>query len=159
MIKKTIYWESMLYRLTIHGHSPGSAFWPPTILSWSWGPFFRPQWKWYPSSSLSTYDCVVVVVVVLGGLLNGGDVVVKLYCGCCCCGGHGGITGGLIGGLAGVVDGGWVGAGGTVRSGGWVGSGGGQFGGITIGGGGLTSSLWLSCTPKTLGWSQHTPNI
>lgn len=95
----------MLYKLTTHGHSLGSEFWPPTILSWSWYPFLAPQ---EPVSTIAAGVCTASVVVgrvgYVGGLLGLGGL------------GAGAIVGGQ----------GWL-------TGGWVGSGGGQFGGGVVG--------------------------
>ena len=114
-----------LNNAAIHGHSPRSAFWPPTIRSCSWLPFLAPHSPLLIGTALVVIKGLGVVapghqlgffvgqVVALGFL-----VVVGIYIGFCVATGWTGWPRRF--------DGGWVGRGGIVWWGGWVGNGGGQ---------------------------------
>lgn len=117
-------WRPALKSAAIHGHSPGSAFFPPTMRSWSWLPFLAPHCDRLLPPDMG--DLLVVDMLDEIGHQVGFFV------------GHVVATPGffelVVIGFK-VVDcvgrsdeGGWVGSGGIVWSGGCVGIGGGQVG-------------------------------
>lgn len=142
-------WRPALKSAAIHGHSPGSAFCPPTIRSWSWLPFLVPHCDRL-LLPLEIGDLLVVDVLDKTGhqvgFLVGHVVAIP------------GFFELVVIGFKVVVDcvgrpdeGGWVGSGGIVWSGGCVGIGGGQVGGAAWGRAiplcsffFLLSSIWIN---------------